>query len=224
MENRPSEALVPTAPAAAASGSSPAAPSPLQGIRLLDVSAGVGLVSIGAASAGAIVTATDIPSQIPLLQSNVDAATDLIASTSTGGSIRVASLLWGTDAASLRGPGEPAWDIGLLSDVLFIALRDGLQAELTATLTNLVLHCNAVMFGFEERLIADETEFMVGLQSLLNVQEYEWVEAKKEGMWPLVHCCYPLTRFIFQHCMSTRAFDAFPCAVTVCLYQLIQLY
>lgn len=181
MENRPSEALLPTASAAAAG---PAAPSPLQGIRLLDVSAGVGLVSIGAASAGATVTATDIPSQLPLLQSNVDAASDMIASSSGGGSIRVASLLWGTDVASLRGLGEPAWDVGLLSDVLFIALRDGLQAELTATLTNLVLHCNAVMFGFEERLIADETEFMVGLQPLLNVQEFEWVEAKKEGMCP----------------------------------------
>ncbi len=52
----------------------PSGVSPLKATRVIDVSAGGGLCALGCALAGATVVATDIPSQLPLLQANVTRA------------------------------------------------------------------------------------------------------------------------------------------------------
>jgi hypothetical protein len=79
-----------------------------------------------------------------------------------------------------------AFDVAVVSDVLFIALRDGLTAPLRSCLAQLVDCCRCVIFGFEERLIEEEEEFMQTLRSSLahvpvNVVEIRRIEPRKEG-------------------------------------------
>ena len=51
----------------------------------------------------------------------------------------------------------------MCSDVLYIALRDGLAPQLSRTLRALAARA-PVFFAFEERLIAEETAFMLALR------------------------------------------------------------
>lgn len=176
LENRPSDVFLPVPV--------PGSPdSPLKGQLVLDVSAGGGLCSIGAAVAGATVIATDIPEQLDLLQLNVEAAAPVIAATGAGGSIRVSPLFWGAPLEPVIGSLRPR--VAILSDLLFIALRDGFTDVLIATLVSLARSCDCVLFGFEERLIYEETEFMDNLTSAsagaLAVIELKGVYASKAG-------------------------------------------
>ena len=227
--------------------------SPLYGVRVLDVSAGAGLCSIGAAMVGAHVVCTDIVDQLPLLRLNVDRSRESIAATGLGGSVVVAPLLWGDDPSGLpapvRGSGVVAeaaadaggagsgaaaatattssgtdsiaphgdssessgsgssgsgssgsgssgsgssgsgsgsatlFDVAVFSDVLFIALRDNATSHLRTCIAQLAACCRCVVFGFEERLIAEEDEFMITLSEAIpvDVAEIRGVEARKSG-------------------------------------------
>jgi predicted nicotinamide N-methyase len=59
-------------------------------------------------------------------------------------------------------PSNPWFDLCVVSDVLYIALRDGLDTLLRKTLRQLsgTNICSRLLFAFEERLIHEEEEFM----------------------------------------------------------------
>ena len=153
----------------------------LRSLHVVDLSAGAGLVALALASAGAaLVTATDTPAQLPLLRSNLAPA---------AANARVLELLWGEDVAPLaaaRGASDtgalaaasdaaaggasafppPPPRLCVCSDILYIALRDGLSRQLSWTLRALAASM-PLLFAFEERLISEETAFMLALSEPL---------------------------------------------------------
>jgi predicted nicotinamide N-methyase len=186
LDTRPAEALLPAAREPGV--------SPLRGRRVLDVSAGAGLCALGCAVAGARVVATDIEEQTAQLARNVDRGRAQFEA--QGGSVHVAAMRWGDDprgvVASASGAGAGTAevstphcvDVAVVSDVLFIALRDGLTDALATCLRQLADVSRAVLFGYEERLIAEEEDFMQRLAAAVgvDVEEIKGVEARKEGV------------------------------------------
>jgi predicted nicotinamide N-methyase len=157
-------------------------------LRLLDLSAGAGLVSLACAAAGADVTATDVPAQLPQLRYNVAQAA---ARSGVGGRVAVAPLLWGDleGLAALTSATHAPFDLVLASDILFIALRDKRTAELAATLRQLLLAANAcpcVAFIFEERLPDEEEAFMRALAAT-DVEEDQRLDVQELALPPLAY-------------------------------------
>lgn len=85
----------------------------LTGKRAIELGAGVGLVSAALAGAGATVTATDLPANLELLRSNLDAAAKALGVDAPA----VAPLEWGDDtgAAALR----PPFDVVVACDCMY---------------------------------------------------------------------------------------------------------
>lgn len=126
---------------------------PLPGLRVLELSAGAGLVALALSACGASVVAAETAEQLPLLARNLE-----------GSTAEAARYYWGAPLGALAAP--PAFAFALCSDVLYIALRDGLSRELSATLRWLVaggVARGGLLFGFEERLIREEGAFMAAL-------------------------------------------------------------
>lgn len=130
---------------------------PLAGKRVLELSAGAGLAALALAACGAEVVAAETAEQLPLLSRNLAAAAAAPPPTA-------ALYYWGTPLGALEA--HPPFDCALCVDVLYIALRDGLARELSATLRWLVAGGAArggLLFAFEERLIDEEGAFMAAL-------------------------------------------------------------
>jgi len=121
---------------------------------ILDVSSGAGLVPLALSKAGAkCVLSWETALQLPHLVSNT-----------VGTRVIPQEYYWGTDPTSLLSQYRPI-SFSLCSDVLYIALRDGLARHLSLTLRSLTKHVEgAVLFGFEERLLREEQEFMDSLR------------------------------------------------------------
>lgn len=136
-------------------GGSP--PPPFTDAHILDLSSGAGLVPLALSKAGvAKVLSWETASQLRHLQANT-AGTPILTSV----------YYWGEDPAPLLAAcSTPTLTCALCSDVLYIALRDGLSRHLSVTLRALTRHLReggSILFGFEERLIREEGEFMHSL-------------------------------------------------------------
>lgn len=124
-------------------------------LSVLDLSAGAGLVALAAAAGGArAVAASDIPAQLPQLRDNIRRSGYAVVSptstsTSIQGGIAVIPYYWGEDVAALKPSalssedeaGDVWYDLVLVSDIIFIAIRDGRTKELEKTLRDIVPHC-----------------------------------------------------------------------------------
>lgn len=157
----------------------PHANAAVRPLRAIDVSSGAGLIACALAAAGFRVLATETAHQLVLLRANVAVA----AAASGGAAADSAEYLWGGDPAVIlnswgggvagRGGGSadappPPPDFAVVSDVLYIALRDGLARELSHTLRALAgCVLGGVLFGYEERLWREEGEFMASLTAPL---------------------------------------------------------
>jgi hypothetical protein len=133
---------------------------PLPAARVLELSAGAGLVALALSACGATVVAAETAEQMPLLSRNLAGA----AAAHGGGAAIAVEHYWGSPLGALGDP--PFFDFALCSDVLYIALRDGLSRELSATLRWLVAGGAArggLLFAFEERLVDEEGAFMAAL-------------------------------------------------------------
>lgn len=110
-----------------------------QGARYLDISAGAGLLALGlAAAAGAAghVTATELPSSLPLLHANAATAT-----TPGAAPITACAHTWGAPLPPAAAAG--GLHLAVACDVLHCAIRDGAVDALAATLAAAALAAEA---------------------------------------------------------------------------------
>ena len=127
-------------------------------LRVLELSAGAGLVAAAAAAAGALVVATETDSQLPQLRANAEPY-----------GAKCERLYWGDAEAEAKAlaalddrSGNKDSLLVLACDLVFIALRDGREAELSSTLRRLSAKSQVVLV-WEERRIADEDAFVQAL-------------------------------------------------------------
>lgn len=160
------------APAVATSAAAIAARA-ARGMRVLDLSAGTGMVGVACALLGATVVATDIDAQMELLQRNVDrcaARLKAAGDEGAGGSIEAVEFAWGDDTSALG-----MFDTILCSDSLYISVRDSIQGLLLGCLRDLVDNNlkagGKLLFAFEERLVVQETEAVDQLRAMVRVDE-----------------------------------------------------
>ena len=148
---------------------------PFTSLRLLDLSAGCGVVGLACAAAGAAcVVLTDMPSRVPTL---------LVAAKAAGAAnVAVRSLAWGCVASlvtvaavsasegAVQSNQQPAFDLCLASDLLYIAQqrRGGLAECLADTLADVLRTgvAAAVLFVYEERESEREAAFMLSLAAI----------------------------------------------------------
>ena len=140
----------------------------IRGKRVLDLSAGAGLVGIACAAHGASVTLTDVgATQLQLLRDNA-------ALNSVLDSVSILEFGWGDDVGKL-GAG---FDLVVASDLLFIAIREDLTSQLTACLASLAASGATVLFVYEERLLDEERAFVEALGAVDGVHVRELAEAE----------------------------------------------
>ena len=127
----------------------------------------MGLLSAAAACAGAAhVVATDVPEQLRGLQ---DAVAAICAPhTPTACDVVTAPWLWGDEFPGAVPTAAP-FHVAVLADVLFIALRDGLTAQLEAAMVQLLAVSTVLVFAYENRLAVEEAEFMEAFSSRRDV-------------------------------------------------------
>ncbi len=137
----------------------------LAGARVLEISAGTGLLAIAAAACGADVLVTDIAQQVPLIKANAAANERIVAA--GGGRVEVGIHAWGdVDGAFSSAPGggdggdgtaaRARYRLGICSEALYIAIREGRVEELLRSLAAMVAACDVVVFGFQERALEAE--------------------------------------------------------------------
>ena len=136
--------------------------------RVLDLSAGAGLLSCCFKAAGGVVVAVDLPEQVEQCAFNCNAVPG-------PGSARVVPYAWGAPLSAVVPVGwgdTPPFHLCVACDILYIALRDGVAPLLADTLRQAVTLCGFVLFAFEERLPDEESAFMEELALTVGVQEW----------------------------------------------------
>ena len=128
-------------------------------LRVLDLSAGAGLVTLACAAAGAFVVSCDLPSQLPQLELNVH---------ESGADVQMVPYFWGQPVDALIAAAQiptcdPPFDLVLASDIVFIAIRDGLTGQLAKSIVELASRARSVLLVFEERLPDEEQDFLEAL-------------------------------------------------------------
>lgn len=127
--------------------------------RCLDLSSGCGLVGIVMARLGALVTATDLKPNVPLLQRNCQANTG--AGTETRRPVEVKQHLWGTDTSYLGGP----FDIVVACDVMYV---EQAATNLVATLTAVTTPASTVFLAHGRNRQA-EASFLIKAAAEFNI-------------------------------------------------------
>mmetsp|Transcript_12884 Transcript_12884/g.25005 ORF Transcript_12884/g.25005 Transcript_12884/m.25005 type:complete len:589 (+) Transcript_12884:217-1983(+) len=144
-----------------------------KGKRVLDLSAGLGLLGIACAKMGANVVLTDVGSkQVKTMQENV--------ALNGFGTEQVvcAPLAWGDEEAyneivTRYGP----FDVVLASDLVYIAIRDKLFEPFAATIRQIVQEpATQLILGFEERQARAEREFFNELQKYVTMESHRVAE------------------------------------------------
>ncbi|GBG28368.1 Protein-lysine N-methyltransferase efm3 [Hondaea fermentalgiana] len=148
-----------------------------KGKRVLDLSAGLGVLGIACAKLGANVVLTDIGAkQVATMEANVE-----LNGLSKDQAV-CAPLAWGdvqgfADLQTHFGP----FDLVLASDLVYVGIRDGLLESLGATLQQAVQHDpkTSVLMSFEERQGRREREF---LDQLCKVTSCEYTRVHDESL------------------------------------------
>lgn len=123
--------------------------------RCIEVGSGVGLVGIAAASLGAHVVLTDMPSALHLTQLNADK--NRVLARQKGGEITTQPLAWGTPVDHL----SPPYSLVLASDVVY---DNDLFAPLVHSLVSLCDEKTEVLLSARERHGCDFSLFMKELE------------------------------------------------------------
>lgn len=113
-----------------------------------------GLVGITAAVLGAQVCVTDVgETQLDLLRRNTALNQELARARGERLDLAVEELWWGS---APTGAARPPFDVVVLCDCLFIAVRDSLQDALLRTLRQVCGPDTVLLVAFEERVVAKE--------------------------------------------------------------------
>jgi len=140
--------------------------------RGLELSAGAGWCALALAAGGAArVVATETGGALAPLRANV-------ARGPLGARVAVAEHAWGR--GGLRAAAGGRVDFAFCSDVLYIALRDGLGGALAASVGEAAALAapGALLFGFEERLVDDEARWLAELPRAARVRLEELPRAE----------------------------------------------
>jgi hypothetical protein len=138
-------------------------PASVAGLRVLDLSAGAGLAAVAFARGGARTAAAETAEQMPHLARNVaQNAVDVALLEHRWGSADARAELsppWASDVSPLL-----PFDIGFCADVLYIALCNRLGDALAESLRTAAALCaGGLVFGFEERLVDEESAWVDAL-------------------------------------------------------------
>ena len=155
-------------------------------VRVLDMSAGPGLLGLACAVCGAThglaveVVLTEMPSEsLTQLQANVAAANAQLSAT-LGAAYRpvsAAAFTWGESPSGAAAAAfADGFDVVLVSDCLFIAVRDDLYSELRAAMTTVCTPppsatpteqqaSTLMLFAYEERCDDEERGFLAELEA-----------------------------------------------------------
>mmetsp|Transcript_30310 Transcript_30310/g.48236 ORF Transcript_30310/g.48236 Transcript_30310/m.48236 type:complete len:527 (-) Transcript_30310:1294-2874(-) len=140
-----------------------------QGRKVLDLSAGLGLLGAACNKLGAEVTMTDIGArQLESLWLNAS------LNDSSENPIHCQELPWGDNVALdklllERGP----FDLVLASDLIYIAIRDQIQAAFHDTLGKLLQTSGDVLLVFEERVCSQEKTIINNLAEIAVINNLE---------------------------------------------------
>ena len=105
-------------------------------MKVLDISCGTGLVGIALAAVGASVTFSEIGgAQLDLLKLNIKLNENEITK-GKGEVVNIIELWWGTKECESFLKDVDNYDLVIASDLLYIAIRDGLEIELVSTLSS----------------------------------------------------------------------------------------
>jgi predicted nicotinamide N-methyase len=137
----------------------------VRGKKIIDLSSGNGLVSIGCMKLGARkVIATECKDCVELLRRNVQ---------DNGSDVEVLEYNWGQSAANILYSSEEP-DYVVLSDLLFIAFRDSIELLLLNTFLTMGRHSQTqLILCYEERLVDRETAFLDSLRKHFHIQEVD---------------------------------------------------
>eukprot|EP00968_Pinguiococcus_pyrenoidosus_P009068 scaffold699_cov231-Pinguiococcus_pyrenoidosus.AAC.6 len=141
----------------------------LQDAAVADISTGNGFVALSCAALGASrVIATEVSRCVELTKQNVALNLERAgAEASWAQNVQVLELQWGDQLA----PELRECSTALICDALFIAIRDGIEAELLDTITQLCQAGLKVLFIYEERVVTQERDFIDGAKAQLLWEE-----------------------------------------------------
>ena len=131
-----------------------------RGARVLELGAGVGLVSMTLASLGARVVATEREIALPLLRRNVE--NNAVACRAAGGECEVVALDWLAAADALTNLGR--FDVVIGADLVF-ASNAAVHAALADVLANVLAHGAECWLSHETRDVNVDTAFFAALQA-----------------------------------------------------------
>jgi predicted nicotinamide N-methyase len=141
--------------------------------NVLDLSSGNGVVALICAALGAkLVTATECKTCIRILEKNIEFNIADETKWLTKDQIVVKQCNWGENIVdeSLK---NTMYDLIVLSDLVFIAVRDSIMNEFINTIIQLAKPQTQMLLIYEERILQGEAEFLDKLKEYFDFKIFE---------------------------------------------------
>ncbi len=156
--------------------------------QVLDLSSGNGVVALICAALGAkLVTATECKTCIKILEKNIEFNVMDDAKWLTKDQIVVKECNWGENIIDEMLK-NTVYDLIILSDLVFIAVRDSIMNEFIDTIMQLAKPQTQMLLIYEERILQGEAEFLDQLKEYfdfeifeLDTELLEWLENSTDG-------------------------------------------
>lgn len=150
-------------------------------------------MGIAAAVLGASVCMTDVgETQVDLLRRNLALNQELARARGQQLDLAVEELWWGADPP---GAARPPFDLVVLCDCLFIAVRDSLQDALLSTLRQVCGPDTVLLIAFEERVVVKERALLEAIEgdfalswvprAELDTRDVDGAAGRRRGEWPM---------------------------------------
>ncbi|GAB5354227.1 hypothetical protein AAMO2058_000101600 [Amorphochlora amoebiformis] len=152
----------------------------LEGLRVLELGCGTGMVGIISAALGAKVTCTDLPNIFPRATKNIEVNADAIKK--GGGTARACAFTWGDRDAKVVEKGTSPYDLILASEVIYTKE----SARLFLDALEHVFGDNSISHSKTELLLAGDLRGRVGRIALLEAaqKKFQIREIKESEMDP----------------------------------------
>jgi hypothetical protein len=144
-------------------------------VKLLDVSSGNGFLAIAAACMGAHVICTECFLAYRLLAANIEKNLQAFSGNTIPVPVHI-EYGWGEEVSKIAEVCDlRSLDMVIFSDLLYIAIRDDIEAEFFHTIVSLVPEGSKadLVFCFERRKYEREDAFLARLGMLFDVEEVD---------------------------------------------------